>query len=91
LLQQWRKPDAEKLGGLLLAICDQHTHECFKRSNSITKQKDFGLDPFFGWPIEIHMLFRLQEDLGLENPELDPPPDANRISLLPADGSRGHR
>ena len=73
LLQRWREPDKNQLIELLLAICDQHTHECFERSNSITKHKDFSLDPFFGWPIEIHMLFRLREDIGLENPELDHP------------------
>ena len=73
LLQCWREPDENQLVELLLAICDQHTHECFERSSCISKQKDFALDPFFGWPIEIHMLFRLREDIGLENPELDHP------------------
>ena len=73
LLRCWREPDKDQLVDLLLAICDQHTHECFTRSDCITKHKDFALDPFFGWPIEIHMLFRLREDIGLENPELDHP------------------
>ncbi|KEQ12223.1 hypothetical protein [Endozoicomonas numazuensis] len=73
LLRQWREPNSNQLNDLLLAVCDQHTHECFERSNSITKQKDFGHDSFFGWPVEVLMVFRLREDIGLENPELDHP------------------
>lgn len=73
LLACWRTTDEAELAGALLAACDRHTHECFGRSTSESKQQDFSLDTVMGWPIEVHMIVRLREALGLPNPELDHP------------------
>ena len=73
LRERWRTPDANQLVENLLAACDWHTHECWKWSDQPKKHGDFTVDPYFGWPIEIHMIFRLRESLGLRNPDLDHP------------------
>lgn len=75
LLACWRNPDPEALVEVLLAVCDWHTHECmYSRSDKGSKDVDFGLDPYMGWPLEVHMVYRLREDLGLPNPSsLDHP------------------
>lgn len=75
LLACWREPDPANLIEPLLAVCDWHTHEAiYSRSDKSSKDVDFGLDPYMGWPIEIHMVYRLRESLGLSNPaELDHP------------------
>lgn len=73
LLQRWRTQDEGQLVELLLAACDWHAHECWKWSDKPEKHGDFVLDPHFGWPIEIHLVFRLRETLGLKNPDLEHP------------------
>jgi hypothetical protein len=75
LLACWRDPDPANLIEPLLAVCDWHTHEAiYSRSDKPSKDVDFGLDPYMGWPIEVHMVYRLRESLGLTNPaELDHP------------------
>ena len=38
------------------------------------RRVDFGFDIYMGWPIEVHMVYRLRELLGLRNPhQLDHP------------------
>ncbi len=75
LLACWRHPDPAALVDVLLAVCDWHTHECmYSRSDKGSKDVDFSLDPYMGWPLEVHMVYRLREDLGLTNPSsLDHP------------------
>lgn len=75
LLACWRHPDPVALVDVLLAVCDRHTHECmYSASHKASKDVDFGLDPYMGWPLEVHMVYRLREDLGLTNPSsLDHP------------------
>ncbi len=69
LLACWRDPNPVHLIEPLLAACDWHTHEAiYSRSDDSHKDVDFGLDPYMGWPIEIHMVYRLRESLGLTNP-----------------------
>ncbi len=66
----WRHPDADALAPLLLAVCDEHTHRT-------TKGKPYGDEfDFFGFertPVEILLVFKLREELGLPNPKLDHP------------------
>lgn len=75
MLDCWREPDPEKLIEPFLAVCDWHTHECmYTASMEPSKDLDFSSDPYMGWPVEIHMLYRLRESLGLTNPQsLDHP------------------
>ncbi|HLF83447.1 MAG TPA: hypothetical protein VI837_04665 [Blastocatellia bacterium] len=73
LLATWREPEEAQLNEILLAACDWHTHECWNWSDRPDQQGDFSLDTHFAWPIEIHMVFRLRESLGLRNPKLDHP------------------
>ena len=75
LLAVWRTTDMEVLTEALLAVCDWHTHECmYSRSMDPGRRVDFVFDIYMGWPIEIHMVYRLRELLGLVNPDqLDHP------------------
>ena len=75
LLACWRNPDAQALVEPLLAACDWHTHECmYSRSDRPSKNVDFINDTLMGWPVEVHMVYRLRERLGLALPtELDHP------------------
>lgn len=75
LLAAWRHPDPAFLVEPLLAVCDWHTHECmYSRSDKPSKNVDFINDVLMGWPVEIHMVYRLRERLGLPLPDaLDHP------------------
>lgn len=71
ILADWRNPDPQALVPALLAACDRHTHE--SRYDSSTKFYDFNEDSVFRTPLEILMVFRLRQMIGLENPILDHP------------------
>lgn len=75
LLAVWRSSDPAALTEPLLAVCDWHTHECmYSRSMDPGRRVDFGFDIYMGWPIEVLMVYRLREELGLRNPsQLDHP------------------
>jgi hypothetical protein len=73
VLAHWRDPEPAELADILLAVCDRHTHECFKWSDKPDKHGDFVNDVYWGWPIEVHMVFRLREGLGLPIPLVDHP------------------
>ncbi|MCU0762688.1 MAG: hypothetical protein MUF76_06870 [Hydrogenophaga sp.] len=75
LLACWRTPEPEALVEALLDVCDWHTHECmYSRSMLPSKQVDFIDDTLMGWPVEVHMVYRLRERLGLAlPPALDHP------------------
>lgn len=75
LLSIWRNPDPAVLVEPLLAACDWHTHECmYSRSDKPSKNVDFINDTLMGWPVEVHMVYRLRERLGLALPDaLDHP------------------
>lgn len=69
LLACWRNPDPAVLIEPLLAACDWHTHECiYSRSDKPSKNVDFINDCLMGWPVEVHMVYRLRERLGLALP-----------------------
>ncbi|MFT7722264.1 MAG: hypothetical protein QM788_05475 [Roseateles sp.] len=75
LLTCWRNPEPINLMEPLLAACDWHTHECmYSRSDRPSKNVDFINDTLMGWPVEVHMVYRLRERLNLALPEkLDHP------------------
>ena len=46
----------------------------YSRSDRPSKKVDFISDTLMGWPVEVHMIYRLRERLGLALPaELDHP------------------
>jgi len=71
ILEHWRTPDPEILRPWLLAACDRHTHEA--RFDTSKTFYDFGDQRLTRTPIEILLVFRLREYLGLANPVLDHP------------------
>ncbi|MFT7722267.1 MAG: hypothetical protein QM788_05495 [Roseateles sp.] len=75
LLTCWQDSDPRTLVEPLLAACDWHTHECmYSRSDRPSKNVDFINDTLMGWPVEVHMVYRLRERLNLALPEkLDHP------------------
>jgi hypothetical protein len=69
LLACWRDPDPQRMVEPLLNVCDWHTHECmYSQSMRPSKEVDFINDTLMGWPVEVHMVYRLRERLGLALP-----------------------
>ena len=68
LAKHWRHSDAEALVPVLLAVCDEHT-----RRN--VRGKPYGYEHDFAYfartPVEILVVFKLRQELGLTNPKLD--------------------
>ena len=77
--ENWREPDTEKLVPILLNACDYHTHRCRAKLWS-----EFDNREFEHLPVEILMIFRLRESLGLTNPVLDHPLMNTPLGKLPA-------
>lgn len=69
LLALWREPDPETLKPWLLAACDRHTHE----AKPDTEKVFYDCSRFLRTPLEILLVFRLRELIGLSNPVLDHP------------------
>jgi len=67
ILQMWDTADIESLGRWLVQLCNQHT-----RLTGTREFMDFA-NQFSHCPVEVMMLFRLREQRGLENPEVDHP------------------
>jgi hypothetical protein len=76
LLKCWRDPDPEKIKAACLAICDYHTYG-----------ESFNPDTYIYFPIEILLLFKLRQQLGLENPQLDHPIMNTPLGKLPQETS----
>lgn len=81
ILADWRNPDPQALVPALLAACDRHTHQT--RYDSTTTFYDFGDDAMARTPLEILLVFKLRQLLGLENPVLDHPLMAPPFDRLP--------
>jgi hypothetical protein len=80
LAAHWRHPDADALAPLMLAACDEHTHR-----NTRGKPYDYSYDfmVFARTPVEILLIFKLREELGLANPNLDHPLMNTALGQLP--------
>ena len=81
LFDAWRTPEPEALIDVCLAACDYHTQRC-KNGNA----KHFYEFESFNWtqtPIEILLLFKLRQLLGLQNPRLDHPLMNTALGTLP--------
>src|SRR5271165_4197481 len=81
LFDLWREPDPTALTEVCLAACDFHTHRCRTGKRDAFHEFDNG-----GWmliPIEILLLFKLRQRIGLENPQLDHPLMGGAFGTLP--------
>jgi hypothetical protein len=81
LFDLWREPDAGALVDVCLAACDFHTQRC-------AVEKDGDWHEFTSWlwsrtPIEILLLFKLRQLIGLPNPQLDHPLMNTPLGKLP--------
>ena len=84
LAAHWRHPDADALVPLLLATCDEHTHHN-ARGDAYDYHNDFST--FARTPVEILLIFKLREELGLANPKLDHPLMNTALGQLPPEVS----
>lgn len=81
LFALWREPDADALVPVYLAACDFHTHRCKPGDKMHFYEFENGL-----WertPIEILLLFKLRQLIGLQNPQLDHPLMNTPLGVLP--------
>lgn len=67
VLRIWNTPDTELLGAWLVQLCNQHT-----RLSASRDFMDFA-NEFSHFPVEVLMLFRLREQIGLPNPVVNHP------------------
>jgi hypothetical protein len=81
ILERWREPDPALLLPWLIAACDRHTHQAYGRGGEKTFY-DFAALP--RTPLEILLLFRLRELVGLENPVIDHPLMEAPFDRMPA-------
>jgi hypothetical protein len=80
LAKHWRHPEAEALAPLLLVVCDEHTRRNV-RGKPHGDRCDFQY--FARTPVEILLVFKLREELGLPNPHLDHPLMNTPLGVLP--------
>lgn len=83
LFALWREPDPAALVHACLAACDFHTHRCWKNY----EEHEYFSDYLMYNPIEILLLFRLRQYLGLQNPILDHPIMNTPLGVLPEEMS----
>jgi hypothetical protein len=82
LFRVWRTADAEALAPLVVAACDIHTHRC-KPAKAPDQCYEFDNGNWTRTPIEILLLYRLREKLGLSNPIVDHPLMNTPLGKLP--------
>lgn len=80
LYDAWRNPDPFDLTELCLAACDIHT---FRSLPGPRHHHSYEFADLRRTPIEILLLFKLRQRLGLENPVLDHPLMATALGELP--------
>lgn len=69
LLERWRDPDPEAIKPWLQLACEYHAHEA--KQDSSRNFYDFGDFRIMRTPLEIHMILRLRELEGLQNPRIE--------------------
>ena len=80
LAKHWRHLEAEPLVLVLLAVCDEHTRRNVSRK-PYGDECDF--DYFARTPVEILLVFKLRQELGLANPQFDHPLMNTPLGVLP--------
>jgi len=79
ILERWREPNPEALKPWLIAACDRHTYEALPDT-----EDDFhDFSRLVHVPLEILLLFRLRELIGLVNPVLEHPLMDSPFNKLP--------
>jgi hypothetical protein len=82
LLVTWRDPDPARVGPLLVAACDAHTHHAFNGADGF--RREYASLAFVRTPIAALLVLRLREELGLANPRIDHPMMQDMQPLLDA-------
>jgi hypothetical protein len=80
ILERWNVPDPAVLEPWLIAACDRHTHE----ARPDTEKVFYDFSDALREPLEILLLFRLRELIGLTNPVLNHPLMEEPFDRLPS-------
>lgn len=83
LFDIWRSADLDEFAPACLAALDHHTHRC--RANNANSFFEFQGVDWIRIPIEIWLIFKLRERLGLPNPVLDHPLMEGACGIVPPD------
>lgn len=86
LFDLWRSPDPAALVDICLAACDEHTQRT--RPGGTGVDFEFSNGKWHCFPIEILLLFKLRELLGLANPLIDHPIMSTPVGRLPEQRTR---
>lgn len=86
LLAGWRDPDPARVGPLLVAACDAHTHHAFNGADGF--RREYASLAFLRTPIAALLVLRLREELGLPNPRVEHPMMQDIQPLLEAGRQR---
>ncbi len=81
LAKSWRTRDPQAIAPLCLAACDLHTHQAYKQPDG--ERGEFDNLQWIYTPIEVLLLFKLRQLIGLENPVLDHPLMNTAFGVLP--------
>lgn len=71
LCEVWRNPDPQALAKHCTVLCDLHTHHGYKQDDG--ESGDFDNLKWIYLPIEVMLVFKLRQLLGLSNPSIDHP------------------
>ena len=82
LFDLWREPVADTLLPVCLAACDFHTHRWVSMGDG-EFTNEFSDTLFAYTPIEILLLFKLRQLIGLPNPVVDHPLMRTSLGVLP--------
>ncbi len=71
ILIHWKDDDATVLNGLLVQLCNRHTHHT--RASTAKDNHDFDHLALYHFPVEVLMVYRLRQWLGLALPQVKHP------------------
>jgi len=83
LIKNWRDPDPNSLGPLLIAACDFHTYRC--KPTRAEEFVEFDAGNWIRIPIEILLVAKLRQEIGLSTASIDHPLMENPFGSLPAE------
>jgi len=82
ILARWRDPESNQLAKLLKDACDRHVRQALNDTSN--RFFDFPDESMMRTPVEILMVFRLRELIGLTNPTVKHPLLKSPFDKLPA-------
>lgn len=83
LFDKWKNPEFDRLKELCVLVCDYHLTRC--KPSKGNDWYEFSNLSWSLWPIEINLLFKLRELLGLNNPDINHPLMNTTLGQLPAE------